>query len=285
MGKLSVIQNKPDRHVASQWPHQDGRRAADKVRPDYLDFLRDTEGVGSLIVADSDGCGVKFDNQKVILNHGDMLFWLPWVRHCGKCFLTWLFAGLTFFRCFLGLPYPKVAVESGSRLFRRLHAYWHLNGRKDLDDIEGIHCREVRTRTHKSTRTQTHTHTNSCSEWPFLSWCVQICSAPSRHLGIAIKDLTSTQRAERECQCREYFASVKGKWQMAALSKTFNLLLHVGHKYFHHKNDDPKEWIKVSSTHTHTHTREIRAAAAAWTTRTQQHQHQHQRQRCQRRFG
>jgi hypothetical protein len=159
MGKLSVIQNKPDRHVASQWPHQDGRRAADKVRPDYLDFLRDTEGVGSLIVADSDGCGVKFDNQKVILNHGDMLFWLPWVRHCGKCFLTWLFAGLTFFRCFLGLPYPKVAVESGSRLFRRLHAYWHLNGRKDLDDIEGIHCREVRTRTHKSTRTQTHTHT------------------------------------------------------------------------------------------------------------------------------
>jgi len=158
MGKLSVIQSRPNCRVASQWPHQDGRRAADKVRPDYLDFLRGTEGVGSLMVADSDGCGVKFGGEKVVLNRGDMLFWLPWVRHCGKCFLTWLFAGLTFFRCFLGLPYPKVAVESGSRLFRRLHAYWHLNGRKDLDDIQGIHCQEVRRRTHKSTRTQTHTH-------------------------------------------------------------------------------------------------------------------------------
>jgi len=110
------------------------------------------------------------------------------------------------------------------------------------------------THTQKHTHTNTHTHTNSCSEWPFLSWCVQICSAPSRHLGIAIKDLTSGQYAERECPCRGYFASVKGKWQMAAFSKTFNLLLHVGHQHQHHKNDDPKEWIKVSSAHTHTHT-------------------------------
>jgi hypothetical protein len=93
MGKLSVIQSKPDRFVFSQWPHLDGRRAAGRVRHDHLDCLRGIEGAGSLMVADSDGCGVKFDSGKVILNRGDMLFWLPWVRHCGKSFLTWLFAG------------------------------------------------------------------------------------------------------------------------------------------------------------------------------------------------
>jgi hypothetical protein len=164
MGNLSIIQNKPGAFVSSQWPHQDGRRAG-LLRPDHLEFLRETEGVGSLMVADSDGCGVKFDLEKVMLNRGDMLFWLPWVRHCGECFFTWLFAGLKSCRCFLGLPYPKVGVESESRLFRRLHAHWHLHGREDMDDTEGIHCQEVRAHTkthaHKHTNTHTHTHTRA----------------------------------------------------------------------------------------------------------------------------
>lgn len=122
MGKMSVIQNRPGCDVPGQWPHQDGRKCADKERPDHLAFLRETEGVGSLMVADANKVGVKFDGHTACLDRGDMLFWLPWVRHSG-------------------LRYPVASEED--RQYRRLHAYFHLRGHSEVDDIAGIHCHEV----------------------------------------------------------------------------------------------------------------------------------------------